>query len=155
MIFQRGFMANMSKQKQAAITATMLLVFMASLFASYVIESIQLMSYAEKFDIQNTAEFRSSHIHDAMGFVALHKYFVFSAIFGIGSIRAFFVPGLKPLSILTFILAVWLTISAMQEFYGFFDFPTVTASGIALQLIAVGIYLFLLFQWKSDSRAVP
>lgn len=138
----------MDKQKHLTTIASACLGLLTLTFIYYVIFSLDFISYLRKTGVQDSESTRASYFND-LAFAPMFKYFVWAIIFVFACTYYLEKPRLKIMAALSFILSIWLIISALQEFYSILSFNIVVIIGTILELIAIALYVLLLIQ-KGD-----
>jgi|SRR5579871_3725108 len=119
---------------------------------AYLFTGLRLFSYADRLGIDDVDSLRP-HYFDGEPFLPMFKYFVWPIIFFLISLRLVFTSNTRIVAISAFMLAVWLTLSSLQTYYGHMNFYLAFTMGCILDLITVILFVLLII--RADPQSKP
>lgn len=143
----------MGKDKKITGVATACVGLLTVSFISCIMLSLDFFAYTEKLGLEASAALRAAYFYDHP-FAPMFKYFVFAVMFLLVSTYYIAQLRLKLMGALSYVLVIWLTISALYEYYSLLNFTAVVVIGAILELIAIVLYVVLLTQ-KNYARPIP
>lgn len=135
----------MNTNRALKLIATVYLAVLVLAFLIYLYDSFSFMHLLQRLQLQDTPSMRKAFLGNTT-VSPLVKYFVLAIMCVFAFVGCMRLPQLKLFAILNLILAFWLTISALQEYYSILDFKITMAIGIILIGLAFIVYLLILFR---------
>lgn len=135
----------LKKRRHMKVIAFELVALLTVAVLFYVFVSMSFSSYARRVGIDNPEVLRASYFGSS-GLTPLFKYFILAGIALLIAVRGFAVPKYKYHAFLMLIISAWLVIFALQLYYGYFAFKTGIAIGCTLEVVALCVWLFVVFR---------
>lgn len=142
----------MNKLAATKLTATICFAFMTFSLLLYLIAAWHFVSNARQLGIDDLQALKFTYFND-WALTPMYKYFIWPALLLYGALIYAFKFKFWLLGALFFILAIWLTVCALQEYYSVIGLKTVLMTGAALELIAICLYLLVLIKKESAEEA--
>ena len=134
----------MSETQAVRYFTAVCLVVLTLVFVMYIVQHMAFMSYVHKFGFDALSLQQSYFKHSTSDPMASYNGFIGAGFFVLCFILFVFKFRKHIIGVLPLILAVWLIITSLDEYYVTLNFHIVVIIGAIFEVIALGIGTFIL-----------